>query len=138
MIAAALVFELIRRGMIEESITRRPLDAAHAELGIDHGLRVDPHLAAADRVVVGLAEAARVGLELGARPDLGPGQMLAPDVGAERGLGHDLAGELEAAQRHLEVVGLGPVVRVDHGRRSSGRRCAAGRCRGSSAADGRS
>ena len=41
--------------MIEESTTRRPLDATHPELGIDDGHVVDAHLAGADRVVVGLA-----------------------------------------------------------------------------------
>ena len=45
MIEAALVLELISRGMIEESTTRSRVEAAHAQLRIDHRLRVDAHLA---------------------------------------------------------------------------------------------
>ena len=57
MIEAALVFELISRGMIEESVTRSRSMPRTRSCGVDHRHRIDAHLAGADRVVVGLAEA---------------------------------------------------------------------------------
>ena len=101
MIEAALVFELISRGMIEQSTTRSPSIPRTRSSGSTTAMRVHAHLAAADRVVVGLAEAAGIGPVL-AVLTAGARHVLALDVFPEGGLGHDLARQLEAAQRHLE------------------------------------
>ena len=83
MIVGALVLLLTRRGMIEESHTRRPVEAAHPQLGIDHGHLVHAHLAGADRVVVGLAVLPGIGEEVGVALRLGPRQALGAEVRSE-------------------------------------------------------
>ena len=65
----------------------------------------------------GVGEVVLVGLHLR------PRQALGQDEGLQRVLPHDLARQLQALDRHLAVIGVGPVVRVDQRR---GRRVGAG------------
>ena len=60
MMVGALVLPVVSVGITEASITRKPVDAVHAQPRIDHRARVLAHLAGADRVIDRLAEPPRM------------------------------------------------------------------------------
>ena len=59
-------------------------------------------------------------------------------IGLQRFLPHDFARQPQALDRHLAVVGIGPVVRDRSAARRPGRRCPAAPCRASAGAGTRS
>ena len=94
------------------------VETAHLQRRVHHRHVVAPHLAGADRVIIRLGGLASVGGDLGVAPGVRARVALGQDEGPEGLLRHDLAREPEAAYRHLAVVGVAPVVGVDHGRRA--------------------
>ena len=94
---------------------------------VDHCARValGAHLARARRVVRALGPGAHEGVDLGVGLDLGPGRQLRPEVGIERLLGKELAGQADRGA-HLLAVALGcHVVEQDRGRLARVRRAQA-------------
>ncbi len=79
MMVGALVLDEGISGITEASQTRRPARSAHTQVrSHDRGL-VTAHAAGADRVVIGLGNAAGIVEKRLAAGDIGAGQRLAPD-----------------------------------------------------------
>ena len=77
MIDGAWVLPLISVGITEASMTRRPCQAAHPQLLVDHGGVGLAHRAAADGVVVGLGPLPDVGADLAVGAHVRTGHVLA-------------------------------------------------------------
>ena len=138
MIVGALVLEETTRRHDRGVDHPQPLDAVEAQARVDHRRRVGAHPAGARRVVIGLGvPAGEVEIVL-LGPHVRPRQPLGQDEGLQRRLRHDLLRELQAADRHLPVVRVLPVVRIDQRRRRRDRRSRAGPSRASAAAGRRS
>ena len=85
----ALMCAETRSGIAEASTTRKPLDAMHAELRIDHGAGPGPHHAGRGRMVRGRGHVPDPVVDLGVGLDLRP----------RRGLGAAEAARAAAAPR---------------------------------------
>ena len=100
-------------GKMLASTTRRPSDAVDAQLRVDHRHVVEPHLAGAGLVVIGVGAAPHeAGQRLVALHVRARHQLVADPRGEGRG-GEDVAGQLHRLHQPVAVGGGAEVVGVD-------------------------
>jgi hypothetical protein len=118
MIVGALVFPPGNVGITDASTTRKPVDAAHAQLRVDDGGVVAAHAAGADRVVDGFGLGPDIGDQFAVVQVVAPGWMGAPRYASKAGWARMSRDKLCAFEHHpevdafriAEVVGLDPRV----------------------------
>ena len=115
-ITGALMFPPTRSGITEASMTRRPEDPSHAQLGVHHGGGVYAHLAGPGRVVGSRRRGPYVSVEGDIVLDLGTRSELLQTGRPKGWLVSDLPAHLDAVTNGANIVGLGQEILVDAGR----------------------